>query len=87
MGPRDYTADAYMLTKSALKKGHAMGLIDFINDAGELVFGQPRGSAGGDAKEEADAGAELMKGVTRSSGVTRCRRSPESTTAMRRSTR
>ena len=41
-----------------------MGLIDFIKDAGELLFGQGREAAAVDAKEEADAGAALTKSLT-----------------------
>jgi nucleoid-associated protein YgaU len=41
-----------------------MGLIDFIKDAGELLFGQARGASSADVKEEADAGATLVKSVT-----------------------
>jgi nucleoid-associated protein YgaU len=41
-----------------------MGLIDFIKDAGEMIFGQAREATGGDAKAEADAGAALTKSLT-----------------------
>jgi nucleoid-associated protein YgaU len=41
-----------------------MGLIDFIKDAGELLFGQSRGASSAEVKEEADAGATLVKSVT-----------------------
>jgi hypothetical protein len=38
-----------------------MGLIDFIRDAGELIFGQAKEAPGGDAKEEANAGEALTE--------------------------
>jgi nucleoid-associated protein YgaU len=38
-----------------------MGLIDFIRDAGERIFGQRQVAPGGEAKEEADASAALTK--------------------------
>ena len=41
-----------------------MGLIDFIKDAGEAIFGQAKGASGGEAKEEADAGAALTSSLT-----------------------
>ena len=55
---------AHALTREALGKENAMGLIDFIKDAGELIFGQAKAASGGDAKEEADAGAALTKSLT-----------------------
>ena len=41
-----------------------MGLIDFIKDAGEMLFGQAKEASAGDAKEEGDAGAALTKSLT-----------------------
>jgi nucleoid-associated protein YgaU len=41
-----------------------MGLIDFIKDAGELIFGRATEAPSGDAKEEADAGVALAKSLT-----------------------
>jgi nucleoid-associated protein YgaU len=38
-----------------------MGLIDFIKDAGEMIFGQGRGATAGDAKAETDASDALTK--------------------------
>jgi nucleoid-associated protein YgaU len=55
---------AHVLNRNALGKENAMGLIDFIKDAGELIFGQAKEASGGDVKEEADAGAALTKSLT-----------------------
>jgi nucleoid-associated protein YgaU len=41
-----------------------MGLIDFIKDAGELLFGQSTAAAASAATQEADAGAALTKSLT-----------------------
>jgi nucleoid-associated protein YgaU len=41
-----------------------MGLIDFIKDAGEMIFGQPGAAPAGDVKGEADAGEALTKSVS-----------------------
>jgi nucleoid-associated protein YgaU len=41
-----------------------MGLIDFIKDAGELIFGQGKEASASDAKDEADTGAALTKNLT-----------------------
>jgi nucleoid-associated protein YgaU len=38
-----------------------MGLIDFIKDAGELIFGQGKEATAGDTKAEADASDALTK--------------------------
>jgi nucleoid-associated protein YgaU len=46
------------------KKEKAMGLIDFIKDAGELIFGRATAAPGGDTKEEVDAGIALAKSLT-----------------------
>jgi nucleoid-associated protein YgaU len=46
------------------EKGSAMGLIDFIKDAGELIFGQAKETPSGDAKAEANAGETLVKTLT-----------------------
>jgi nucleoid-associated protein YgaU len=43
------------------EKESVMGLIDFIRDAGERIFGQGQVSPGGEAKQEADASAALAK--------------------------
>jgi nucleoid-associated protein YgaU len=56
-------ADAHPFNKSALEKGNAMGLIDFMKDAGEAIFGRDQTAPGGEAQEEADAGAALAKAV------------------------
>jgi nucleoid-associated protein YgaU len=41
-----------------------MGLIDFIKDAGELIFGGGREASAGAATAEADAGAALTNSLT-----------------------
>jgi nucleoid-associated protein YgaU len=46
------------------EKENAMGLIDFIKDAGELIFGQGKETPTADANAEASAGAALVKSVT-----------------------
>jgi nucleoid-associated protein YgaU len=38
-----------------------MGLIDFIKDAGEMIFGQGKEATAGDTKAEADASNALTK--------------------------
>jgi nucleoid-associated protein YgaU len=38
-----------------------MGLIDFMKDAGEMIFGQGRDTTAGDTKAEADASDALTK--------------------------
>jgi nucleoid-associated protein YgaU len=45
-------------------KENTMGLIDFIRDAGEMIFGQGKETPVADATAEADASEALMKGVT-----------------------
>jgi nucleoid-associated protein YgaU len=46
------------------EKENAMGLIDFIKDAGELIFGLGQGTPAADANAESSAGAALVKSVT-----------------------
>jgi nucleoid-associated protein YgaU len=41
-----------------------MGLIDFIKDAGERIFGQGQETPGADAQAESNASAALVKSVT-----------------------
>jgi hypothetical protein len=41
-----------------------MGLIDFIKDAGELIFGQGKATPSADANAESAASAALAKSVT-----------------------
>jgi nucleoid-associated protein YgaU len=46
------------------ERENAMGLIDFIKDAGEMIFGQGRETPSADVDAETDASAALAKSVT-----------------------